>query len=87
MRAALLWTIRDFPAYLILFGWSTARKLTCPYCMEHSQAFTLTSGQKMSWFDNHYKFLSHEHSFRRNKNAFIKNRTKMSTTSAIKIGD
>ena len=55
--------------------------------MEHSQAFTLTSGRKMSWFDNHRNFLSHEHHFRHNKNAFIKNRTEMSTTPPIKIGD
>ena len=55
--------------------------------MEHSQAFSLTSGQKTSWFDNHRKFLSHEHPFRRNKNAFIKNRTEISTAPPIKIGD
>ena len=56
--------------------------------MEHLQAFTLTSGRKTSWFDNHRKFLSHEHPFKlKKKNAFIKNRTEMSATSAIKIGD
>ena len=86
MRAALMWTISDFPAYSMLSGWSTAEKLACPYCMEHSQAFTLTSGRKTSWFDNHRKFITHEHPFRRNKNAFIKNRTEMSPSPPIKTG-
>ncbi|CAM8965059.1 unnamed protein product [Rhodiola kirilowii] len=34
MRAALMWTISDFPAYGMLSGWSTQGKLGCPYCME-----------------------------------------------------
>ncbi|GJW30490.1 hypothetical protein Tco_0047365 [Tanacetum coccineum] len=46
MRAALLWTINDFPAYRMLSGWSTARKKACPYCMENSKAFSLSNGGK-----------------------------------------
>nr|GEZ96026.1 hypothetical protein [Tanacetum cinerariifolium] len=46
MRAALLWTINDFPAYEMLSGWSTARKKACPYCMENSKAFSLSNGGK-----------------------------------------
>ena len=30
MRAALMWTISDFPAYSMLSGWSTVGKLACP---------------------------------------------------------
>ena len=30
MRAALMWTVSDFPAYAMLSGWSTAGKLACP---------------------------------------------------------
>ncbi|XP_028115026.1 uncharacterized protein LOC114312932 [Camellia sinensis] len=30
MHAVLLWTINDFPAYAILFGWSTKGALACP---------------------------------------------------------
>jgi len=33
MRAALMWTINDFPAYRMVSGWSTHGKLACPYCM------------------------------------------------------
>ncbi|XP_059292682.1 uncharacterized protein LOC132046145 [Lycium ferocissimum] len=35
MRASLMWTINDFPAYGMLFGWMTAGKLACPHCMEN----------------------------------------------------
>lgn len=31
MRAALMWTINDFPAYGMLSGWSTHGLLACPY--------------------------------------------------------
>ena len=41
MRACLLWTINDFPAYGILSGWSTHGRLACPYCMENTKAFRL----------------------------------------------
>ena len=74
MRAALMWTINDFPAYGMLSGWSTAGKLACPYCMDRSKAFTLKHGRKNSWFDCHRQFLPIDHVLRRNKDAFYKNR-------------
>jgi len=40
MRATLMWTINDFPAYGMLSGWSTHGKLACPYCMENNKTFT-----------------------------------------------
>ncbi|CAH9108629.1 unnamed protein product [Cuscuta epithymum] len=39
MKASLMWIISDFPAYGMLSGWQTAGKLSCPYCMESTQAF------------------------------------------------
>ena len=86
LRAALLWTISDFPAYSMLSGWSTAGKLACPYCMEHSEAFTLTKGRKQSWFDNHQKFLPHDHPWRRNRYSFRKNRIVDATSPPIRSG-
>ncbi|XP_031116582.1 uncharacterized protein LOC116020237 [Ipomoea triloba] len=74
MRAALLWTVSDFPAYSMLSGWSTAGRLACPYCMDKSDAFTLKHSGKQSWFDNHWKFLPANHPFRKNKTAFFKNK-------------
>jgi uncharacterized Zn-finger protein len=50
MRAALIWTINDFPAYEMISGWSTHGKLACPYCMENNKAFILTNGGKASFF-------------------------------------
>ena len=77
MKATLMWTIIDFSVYSMLSGWSTSGKLACPYCMEHSQEFTLTNGRKITWFDNHRKFLPFDHAFRYKKISFLKNRTKM----------
>ncbi|XP_039130890.1 uncharacterized protein LOC120267286 [Dioscorea cayenensis subsp. rotundata] len=48
MRAALMWTISDFPAYAMLSGWSTIGKKACPYCMDKSKAFSLLNGGKVS---------------------------------------
>jgi len=50
MRAALMWTINDFPAYGMVSGCSTHGNLACPYCMENNKAFTLTNGGKASFF-------------------------------------
>ncbi|KAL4589454.1 hypothetical protein LXL04_002361 [Taraxacum kok-saghyz] len=49
MRAMLLWTVSDFPAYAMLSGWSTHGKLACPYCMDKSGSFTLKHGGKATW--------------------------------------
>jgi hypothetical protein len=50
MRAALMWTINDFSAYRMVFGWSTHGKLACPYYMENNNAFMLTNGDKAFFF-------------------------------------
>ena len=76
MRAALLWTISDFPAYAMLSGWSTAGELACPICMENTNSFRLKNGKKACWFDCHRTFLESEHPFRKNKNAFRKNQVR-----------
>ncbi|KAL4367573.1 hypothetical protein GQ457_05G029620 [Hibiscus cannabinus] len=86
LHAALLWTINDFPAYGMLSGWSTAGRTSCPYCMEESEAFTLQHGGKQSWFDNHRKFLPHNHHFRRNTTAFTKGKKVLNNPLPIKSG-
>ncbi|XP_021618084.2 uncharacterized protein LOC110619138 [Manihot esculenta] len=72
MRAALLWTISDFPAYGMLSGWSTHGRMSCPYCMENSKAFILQHGGKPSFFDCHRQFLPINHPYRRQKDKFRK---------------
>ena len=70
MRAILLWTIIDFPAYEMLSGWTMHRRLACPYCMGSTCAFQLKHGRKTSWFDCIRRFLPINHSCRRNKTLF-----------------
>lgn len=54
MRAALMWTINDFPAYGMLSAWSAHCFLACPCCMRKSKAFHLKDGRKDSFFDCHH---------------------------------
>src|SRR3954466_3210280 len=61
MRAALMWTINDFPAYEMLSGWSTHGKLSCPVCMDRTKAFQLKYSRKPSFFDFHCRFLPLNH--------------------------
>ncbi|XP_058729647.1 uncharacterized protein LOC131601773 isoform X2 [Vicia villosa] len=89
MKAALMWTINDFPAYGMLSGWSTAGKLACPYCMNQSKskAFYLEHSKKCSWFDCHRQFLPMNHVFRRNKDAFYKDRKEKSKPPQLLSGE
>ncbi|XP_057426300.1 uncharacterized protein LOC130719704 [Lotus japonicus] len=87
MKAALMWTVNDFPANGMLSGWSTAGKLACPYCMNQSKAFYLKHGGKCSWFDFHRQFLPTNHEYRKNKDAFLKNRVVTSKAPRRLSGD
>ncbi|KAJ0921118.1 putative Transposase-associated domain-containing protein [Helianthus annuus] len=75
MRAILLWTVSDFPAYAMLSGWSTHGHLACPYCMGDTKAFRLQAGGKASWFDCHRRFLPRSHPFRSDRNGFRANKS------------
>jgi len=70
MKVTLMCTIKDFPAYGMLSGWSTSGRLACPYYMNNSKSFWLDNSRKFSWFDCHRQFLPMDHAYRRNKNAF-----------------
>ncbi|XP_024014224.1 uncharacterized protein LOC112088177 [Eutrema salsugineum] len=72
LKAVLLWTISDFPAYGMLSGWTTHGKLSCPICMEDTKAFYLPNGRKTCWFDCHRRFLPQDHPLRKNKKDFLK---------------
>ena len=87
MRAALIWTVSGFPAYAMLSGWSTAGKLACPYCGNDSDAFYLANGCKISWFDNHRKFLLPNHPFRCNKQRFLKNKVVLAPPPRNRSGE
>ncbi|XP_021735138.1 uncharacterized protein LOC110701823 [Chenopodium quinoa] len=87
LRAAILWTVSDFPAYGMLSGWTTAGKKSCPYCMEKSKAFWLENCGKVSWFDCHRQFLPTNHPFRNSKNAFCKNKVEKGSPPHIMSGE
>ena len=70
MRAALMWTINDFPAYVMLSGWQTSGKLACPVCLEQNLGFSLQYSRKVCWFDSYRRFLPANHPYRRNKKDF-----------------
>jgi hypothetical protein len=46
LRAVLLWTSNDFSTYGMLSGWTTTRRLVCPYFMEDTKSFQLQFGGK-----------------------------------------
>ncbi|XP_077249194.1 uncharacterized protein LOC143888641 [Tasmannia lanceolata] len=69
MRAALLWTISDFPAYAMLSGWSTKGEKACPCCNVDTCSQWLTHGRKFCYM-GHRRFLPEDHKFRANRNQF-----------------
>nr|XP_017219141.1 PREDICTED: uncharacterized protein LOC108196387 isoform X2 [Daucus carota subsp. sativus] len=87
MRAALMWTISDFPAYSMLSGWKTAGHLACPHCAHEHDAYNLKHGGKPTWFDNHRKFLPANHPFRKNKNWFTKGKVVSEFPPPIRTGE
>ncbi|XP_021767822.1 uncharacterized protein LOC110732212 [Chenopodium quinoa] len=48
LRAAILWTVSDFPAYGMLSGWAISGKKACQCCMDKRKAFWLEHGCKVS---------------------------------------
>lgn len=49
LKAVLLWTINDFPAYGNLSGCTTHGYYACPICKEDTYANHLENGKKMSF--------------------------------------
>lgn len=69
LRAILLWTINDFPAYAMLSGWSTKGKFACPYCHKHTEYLWLKHGRKHCYMA-HRRFLAPDHPWRNNAVSF-----------------
>jgi hypothetical protein len=87
MRAALMLTIIDFPAYGMLSGWSTHEKLACPYYMENNKAFTLANGGKASFFYYQCRFLPLNHRYRKNIKDFFVGRVEKDVASLRLSGE
>ncbi|XP_052732446.1 uncharacterized protein LOC128196244 [Vigna angularis] len=69
MRAALMWTISDFPGLGILSGWNTHTGLACPTCNFDAEPCRLPHSRKWC-FMGHRRFLSRNHRFRLNRVRF-----------------
>ncbi|XP_020080846.1 uncharacterized protein LOC109704510 isoform X2 [Ananas comosus] len=69
LRAMLMWTINDFPAYGNLSGWSTKGKYACPCCAENTHSKWLYNGRKYCYM-GHRRWLPEDHTFRYQKYYF-----------------
>ncbi|XP_020254210.1 uncharacterized protein LOC109831288 [Asparagus officinalis] len=69
MKAAVLWTINDFPAYANLSGWSTKGKLACPQCHHQTVSKRLPNCKKQCYLGNR-RFLPITHRFRNDGASF-----------------
>ncbi|KAK8618251.1 hypothetical protein V6N13_132251 [Hibiscus sabdariffa] len=69
LRATLLWTINDFPAYANLSDWSTKGCYACPCCATETCSMWLNNGKKFSYME-HRRWLDENHRFRYDKNLF-----------------
>ncbi|KAL3503831.1 hypothetical protein ACH5RR_033672 [Cinchona calisaya] len=62
LRAALSWTISDFPGYANLSGWSTKGQFACPNCHKDTESWWLKHGGKHCYM-GHHRFLENNHPF------------------------
>lgn len=87
MRAAVMWTVNDFPAFGALSGWNTYTTLACPSCNYDSVEHRLRFGGK-NCFMGHRRYLPLSHRFRQSKEAFdgtVETRTPPPTPSGSTI--
>ncbi|XP_040957738.1 uncharacterized protein [Gossypium hirsutum] len=69
LRAALMWTINDFPSYANLSGWSTKGRYACPCCAAQTCSQWLYNGKKF-FYMGHRRWLPENHRFRFQSSAF-----------------
>ncbi|XP_071731001.1 uncharacterized protein [Rutidosis leptorrhynchoides] len=63
LKASLLWTVNDFPAYANLSGWSTKGRVACPICTSFTHSIWLKHGQKFCYMGNR-RWLDKNHKYR-----------------------
>ncbi|KAL3520098.1 hypothetical protein ACH5RR_018247 [Cinchona calisaya] len=69
LKAALLWTISDFPAYAMLSGWSTRVGKACPGCAGDTKSCWMKHGRKF-FYIGHRRFLHKSDRMRKDKISF-----------------
>ncbi|KAI5348850.1 hypothetical protein L3X38_001737 [Prunus dulcis] len=67
LRAAVMWTVNDFPAYAMVSGWSTKGYMACPICKEN-----VTSGWHAGkvCYLGHRRWLPWDHEWREKDKEF-----------------
>ncbi|CAL8137313.1 unnamed protein product [Prunus armeniaca] len=69
LKAVLMWTINDFPAYGNLFGCVVKGYKACPICGDDTLSHRLKNGHKICYI-GHRKWLPINHPYRRQRVAF-----------------
>lgn len=64
LRAILMWTINDFPAFGNMSGWPTKGRFACPVCRKGTCAEWLPHSRKFAYM-GHRRFLPFDHPFRK----------------------
>ncbi|CAL8136469.1 unnamed protein product [Prunus armeniaca] len=70
LRAAVMWTVNDFPAYLMVSGWSTKGYMACPVCKED---ITSSWHARKVCYLGHRRWLPWDHEWRENDKEFDRN--------------
>ena len=69
LRAALMWTMNDFPAYGNLCGYKVKGKKACPICIDDTSSIYLKNSHNDVYLRTR-RFLRRDHPYRRQKKAF-----------------
>jgi hypothetical protein len=69
MRAQLMWTINDLPAYADLSGWPNRGVKACRCCMHSTRSKYLKNGKKFCYM-GHRSYLPNEHLWWLNRRTF-----------------
>ncbi|CAN6578520.1 unnamed protein product [Malus baccata var. baccata] len=67
MRAAVMWTVNNFPAYAMVSGWMTKGYLACPICKEN---VTSSWHARKVCYLGHRRWLPWDNEWRHNDKAF-----------------
>ena len=69
LRAAMMWTVSDYPAYGNISGAMTKGYFACAICGDNTNVVRLKHGRKIS-FMGHQKWLPMNHPYRKRRKAF-----------------
>ncbi|GJY66168.1 tetratricopeptide-like helical domain, DYW domain protein [Tanacetum coccineum] len=70
LKASLMWTINDFPAYANLSGWSTKGRVACPVCANSTRSRWLKHGKKNCYMGHRRWLETTSHNFQTQSKSF-----------------